>query len=169
MHPYVELAKKVVEEYAKFKRLPAAPTVIPHEMQKKAGVFVSIKKTGKLRGCVGTFSPVNENLYQEIGKNAISAANEDPRFSPVAEGELKDLEYSVDVLSEPVKVNDISELDHIKYGVIVIKGFRRGLLLPDIEGVSSVQEQLRIAKLKAGIDPSDEDIEIFKFSVERHR
>lgn len=169
MHPYVELAKKVVEEYAQHKRLPVLLTAVPPEMQKKAGVFVSLKKRGNLRGCIGTFSPVNENLYQEIAKNAFSAANEDPRFSPVAEGELKDLEYSVDVLSEPVKVNDISELDHIKYGVIIIKGFRRGLLLPDIEGVDSVEEQLRIAKLKAGIDPSDEYVEIFKFSVQRYR
>lgn len=169
MHQYVELAKKVIEEYAKTKKIPLPPPAIPTDMQRKAGVFISLKKGGKLRGCIGTFSPVNENLYNEIVKNALSAANEDPRFSPVAEWELKDLEYSVDVLSEPVRVNYISELDHIKYGVIVIKGFRRGLLLPDIEGVNSVEEQLRIAKLKAGIDPVDEDVEIFKFSVQRYR
>ncbi len=169
MHQYAELAKKVIEEYAKTKKIHLPPSVIPSEMQKKAGVFVSLKIGGKLRGCIGTFSPVNENLYKEIVKNALSAANEDPRFLPVAEGELKDLEYSVDVLSEPVKVNNISELDHIKYGVIVIKGFKRGLLLPDIEGVNSVEEQLKIAKLKAGIDPLDEDVDIFKFSVERYR
>ncbi len=169
MHPYVELAKKVVEEYAKNKSLPPHPQSIPKEMQKKAGVFVSIKKRGNLRGCVGTFSPAANNLYEEIVSNAISAANKDPRFSPVMEEELGDLDYSVDVLSEPVEVKDISELDHIKYGIIVIKGFRKGLLLPDIEGISSVEEQLRIAKLKAGIDPFDEDVSIYKFTVNRYK
>lgn len=169
MHPYVELAKKVVEEYAKHKSLPSSPQSIPKEMQKKAGVFVSIKKQGNLRGCIGTFSPATNNLYEEIVRNAISAANQDPRFPPIIEEELGDLDYSVDVLSEPEVVKDIKELDHTKYGIIVTKGFRRGLLLPDIEGVNSVDEQLRIAKLKAGIDPFDEDVIIYKFTVDRYK
>jgi len=169
MHAYVELAKKAIEEYAKAGKLPIAPRDMPPGMEKRAGVFVCLKKGGRLRGCIGTFSPVCENLYQEIVRNAISAANEDPRFSPIRGEELDDIVYSVDVLSEPSRVNDISELDHIKYGVIVLKGFRRGLLLPDIEGVGSVEEQLKIAKLKAGIEPSDKDVEIFKFTVERYR
>ncbi len=169
MHPYVEIAKKAVEEYARYKKLPSMPKTISTELQKKAGVFVCLKKLGNLRGCIGTFSPANDNLYLEITKNAVSAANEDPRFEPIQKDELQDIEYSVDVLSEPVKVNDISELNHMKYGIIVIKGFRKGLLLPDIEGITSVAEQLRIAKLKAGIDPSDDDVMIFKFMVQRYK
>lgn len=168
MHPYVELAKKAVSEYLKNKKIPSAPTDLPLDMQKKAGVFVCLKKSGKLRGCIGTFSPVCQNIYEEITRNAVSAANNDPRFSPVMKEELEELRYSVDVLSEPTKVYDISELDPSKYGIIVTKDFKRGLLLPDIEGVDTVQEQLRIAKLKAGIDPADKDFVIFKFTVERY-
>ncbi|MCX7914048.1 MAG: AmmeMemoRadiSam system protein A, partial [Thermodesulfovibrionales bacterium] len=108
MHPYVELARKTVEEYAKNKKLPKSPPEIPLEMQRRAGVFVSIKKKGTLRGCIGTFMPSAPNLYEEIVKNAFSAANQDPRFSPIREDELKELDYSVDVLSEPEKVNNIS-------------------------------------------------------------
>lgn len=169
MHQYVELAKMAIKEYLKHKKLPAMPKDLLSDMQKKAGVFVSLKKNGQLRGCIGTFSPSCENIYQEIVRNAIAASNEDPRFPPVREEELNDLTYSVDVLSEPARVNNISELDHAKYGVIVIKGFKRGLLLPDIQGVNSVEEQLKIAKLKAGIDPSDNDVEIYKFTVERYK
>jgi len=169
MHPYVELAKKAISDYLKGKKTPSMPSDLPPEMQKKAGVFVCLKKSGKLRGCIGTFSPSCQNIYQEIIRNAVSAANEDPRFPPVSEEELEELAYSVDVLSEPTMVHDISELDHTRYGVIVTKDFRRGLLLPDIEGVGSVQEQLKIAKLKAGINPADEDVVIYKFTVERYK
>lgn len=169
LHPYIELAKKTVEEYARNKKLPQRPTEISKEMQRKAGVFVSIKKKGSLRGCIGTFIPSASNLYEEIVKNAYSAANQDPRFPPVKEEELKDLDYTVDVLSEPERIKNINELDHLKYGVIVKKGFLRGLLLPNIEGVNSVDEQLRIAKIKAGIDPLDNDVEIFRFTVERYK
>jgi AmmeMemoRadiSam system protein A len=169
MHPYVEVAKKAISDYLKGKKTPTIPSDLPPEMQKKAGVFVCLKKSGQLRGCIGTFSPSCRNIFEEITKNAVSAANEDPRFPPVREDELQELAYSVDVLSEPSRVADISELDHTRYGVIVTKDFRRGLLLPDIEGVDSVQEQLKIAKLKAGIDPADEDVVIFKFTVERYK
>lgn len=169
MHPYVEIAKKAIREYLKNKKLPNTPSDLSPDMLKRAGVFVSLKKSGKLRGCIGTFAPACNNIYQEITRNAISAATEDPRFPPVKEEELDGLTYSVDVLSEPEMVHDISELDPAKYGVIVTKDFRRGLLLPDIEGVNSVEEQLRIAKIKAGIDPTDRDVVIYKFTVERYR
>ncbi len=169
MHPYVELAKKVVEEYIKNKKIIPPPQKLAPEMQKRAGVFICLKKHGELRGCIGTFVPCEENIYKEIVKNAVSAAVEDPRFPKVAENELHELEYSVDVLSEPEKVEDISSLDPKKYGVIVTKGFRKGLLLPDLEGVNSVDEQLRITKMKAGIAPDDRDIEIYRFTVERYK
>jgi AmmeMemoRadiSam system protein A len=169
MHPYVELAKRAIEEYVKNRIVPACPKEIPPEMQKKAGVFVSLKKHGELRGCIGTFLPCEENIYKEIVRNAIAAATDDPRFYPVQEDELNDITYSVDVLSEPEKVSDISELDPKRYGVIVVKGYRKGLLLPDLEGVNTVEEQLMITKMKASIDPSDKDVEIFRFTVERFK
>lgn len=168
MHALVELAKKSVEEFVKNKKEIYPPDKLNTEMTTKAGVFVSIKKKGNLRGCIGTFMPCTENVANEIIRNAISAATQDPRFDPVTEDELSDLEYSVDVLSAPEKVSNISELDPKKYGVIVVHGSRKGLLLPDLDGVDSVEEQLRIARMKAWINP-DEKLEISRFTVARYR
>ncbi|NOY64304.1 MAG: AmmeMemoRadiSam system protein A [Nitrospirae bacterium] len=169
MHPLVELARRAVEAYIREKRIITPPENLTEEMKARAGVFVSLKKGGQLRGCIGTFLPTTNNVAEEVIKNAISAATQDPRFFPVQEEELDEITYSVDVLSEPEKVEDISQLDAKKYGVIVTKGSLKGLLLPDLEGVDTVEEQLRIAKLKAGIDPDDEDCEIYRFSVKRYK
>jgi AmmeMemoRadiSam system protein A len=169
MHPYVELAKNTIEEYVKTGKISPVPAEIPPDMKKKAGVFVSLKKKGQLRGCIGTFLPSTENIYTEIVRNAIASATQDPRFPPVNASELDEIEYSVDILSPPEPVKNLDELDPKKYGVIVVKGWQKGLLLPDIEGVNTVDEQLRIAKLKAGINPFDTDIEIYKFRVERYK
>ena len=111
---------------------------------------------------------IESEVALSIIANAVSAATQDPRFPPVAEDELKDINYSVDVLSTPEKVGDLSELDPRRYGVIVTAGDRKGLLLPDLEGVDTVQEQLNIAKMKAGILP-DEPIEILRFEVKRYK
>lgn len=169
MHPYVELAKRAIEGYVKNRIILTCPEEIPQGMKKKAGVFICLKKHGELRGCIGTFLPCEENIYKEIIKNSIAAATEDPRFFPVEEDELNEIEYSVDVLSEPEKIKDISELNPKKYGVIIVKGHKKGLLLPDLEGVNTVDEQLRIAKMKAGIDQLDKDIEIYRFTVDRYK
>jgi AmmeMemoRadiSam system protein A len=168
MHKIVELAKKSVEEYVKNRNVLAAPEPSSPEMSSKAGVFVSIKKRGQLRGCIGTFMPSTENIAEETVRNAISAATQDPRFSPVTEEELGDLVYSVDILSPPERVDSTSDLDPRKYGVIVTSGSRKGLLLPDLESVDTVEEQLRIAKMKAGILPGDE-VNILRFEVKRFR
>ncbi|MBF0343073.1 MAG: AmmeMemoRadiSam system protein A [Nitrospirae bacterium] len=170
-HPLVVLARTAIENYIKSGDLVPASAELVKEMQEKsgverAGVFVSLKKHGQLRGCIGTFAPVMENVASEIIRNAVAAATGDPRFSPVREEELEELTCSVDVLSAPQKINDVSELDHKKYGVIVAKDYRKGLLLPDIEGVNSVEEQLRIAKMKANIY-NDEPVEIYRFEVRR--
>lgn len=167
MHPHVVLAKNTIEQFIATGRLISTPEELTPEMKAKAGVFVSLKKHGQLRGCIGTFMPVRKNVAEEIIRNAIAAATEDPRFKPVEKNELPDLVYSVDVLSPPEKVNDIKALDPKKYGIIVAKGNRRGLLLPDLEGVDTVEEQLRIAKMKAGID-MDEIIDVFRFEVRRY-
>ncbi|UCE78509.1 MAG: AmmeMemoRadiSam system protein A [Nitrospiraceae bacterium] len=161
------LAKESVETFVASKRTISPPGSLPPELSEKAGVFVCLKKNGKLRGCIGTFMPVTENIAQETIRNALAAATQDPRFPPVTKDELPELEYSVDILSAPEKVTDVNQLDPERYGVIVVSGEKKGLLLPDLDGVNTVEEQLRIARMKAGI-MATEKIEIFRFGVQRH-
>ncbi len=167
MHPLIEFAKRSVEGYIREGVVIKPDEPLPPELSGKAGVFVCLKKGGQLRGCIGTYLPSCDSIAAETIMNAISAATKDPRFNPVREEELEELAYSVDVLSCPEKVNSVSELDPRKYGVIVVSGFRRGLLLPDLEGVDTAEEQLRITKMKAGILPSEE-VEIYRFEVKRY-
>jgi len=168
VHRLVELARDSVEQFVRNRVMLPIPNPLPAEMAERSGVFVCMKKGSNLRGCIGTFMPCCENIAAETIRNAISAATQDPRFMPVSEDELPDLEYSVDILSAPEKVKDISELDHREFGVILTSGQKRGLLLPDLEGVNSVEEQIRINRMKAGILPN-EKIEIFRFRVTRYR
>jgi len=168
MHPLVQLAKNTIETYVTTGEVISAPAELTPEMKQRAGVFVSLHKFGELRGCIGTFEPTQPNVAQEIISNAVSSATRDPRFPPVAPEELEDLEYSVDVLTKPKPVKDKKVLDPKKYGVIVECGFRRGLLLPDLEGVDSVDEQIDICRMKAGID-SSESIHLYKFEVQRYK
>ena len=164
---YVKLARETIENYIKYGKIITPPRDLPEEMiNQKAGVFVSIKKFGNLRGCIGTFMHTQKNIAQEIIKNAISAAVDDPRFSPVDASELEDLSISVDVLSPPEEISNISELDPKKYGVIVSSGYKKGLLLPDLEGVDTAEEQVDIARRKAGIYP-DEKVKLYRFEVKR--
>ena len=139
------------------------------ELQQRKGCFVSIHENGALRGCIGTIVSYRESLFVEIMENAIAAATKDPRFRPVGEWELEQIDLSVDILSEPEKIESVNELDHKKYGVIVAKGVRKGVLLPNLEGVNSWREQLAIAKSKAGLsDTPNEELEIYRFSSERY-
>jgi AmmeMemoRadiSam system protein A len=165
VHPLVRLAKEAVKSYVSRGEV-LRPKELSDEMKGKAGVFVSIKKHGDLRGCIGTFIPTRQNIAEEIVTNAISAATQDPRFTPVEASELDDLEVSVDVLTEPEPVQSVDQLDPKEYGVIVECGFRRGLLLPDLEGVDSVEEQIGICRAKAGIS-AEEPIKLYRFRVER--
>ena len=167
LHPLVQLAKETVESYIKRGKVPK-PETLTEEMQGKAGVFVSIKKRGELRGCIGTFDPTRANVAEEVISNAISSATRDPRFPPVSASELPDLEYSVDILTHPEPVKSEAELDPKRYGVIVKSGFRRGLLLPDLEGVDTVEDQIDICRRKAGILPN-EPVELYRFEVKRFR
>ncbi|MEJ2314501.1 MAG: AmmeMemoRadiSam system protein A [Nitrospirota bacterium] len=168
MHPLVRLAKESVEACVVKGQVLTTPEELDEEMQQKAGVFVCLKRGGELRGCIGTISPVTECLASEVIRNAIAASTEDPRFMPVGEEELDGLEYTVDVLYPPEPVSDLGELDPKKYGVIVSKGARRGLLLPDLEGVDTVEMQLHIAMQKAGISPGEEGVKVERFRVERY-
>jgi len=167
LHPIVKLAKETVESYIREGKIPQPKELTP-EMEKPAGVFVSMHKHGELRGCIGTFEPTKANVAEEIIANAISSATRDPRFPPIAASELADLEYSVDILTKPEPVKDVSQLNPKKYGVIVEHGFRRGLLLPDLEGVDTVERQIEICRLKAGI-PFDEPVSLYRFEVKRFK
>jgi AmmeMemoRadiSam system protein A len=167
LHPVVELAKETVESYIREGKTPKPRELTP-EMRERAGVFVSLHKRGQLRGCIGTFEPIQDNVAEEIIANAISSSTRDPRFPPVTAPELDDLEYSVDILTKPEPVKNISQLDCNKYGVIVECGGKKGLLLPDLEGVDSVEEQIAICRLKAGIS-AGEPIKLYRFQVRRFK
>lgn len=166
--PYVRLARNTLEAYVRTGKTPVLPEDLPDEMlENRAGVFVSIKSHGELRGCIGTFMPTEKNIAEEILRNAISAGTGDPRFNPVRSDELEDLVYSVDVLTSPEPVDSKEQLDPKRYGVIVRRGYKSGLLLPDLEGVDTVEDQLNIALRKAGIWHK-EDYSIERFEVIRH-
>jgi AmmeMemoRadiSam system protein B/AmmeMemoRadiSam system protein A len=168
MHPLVKLARETVETYVREGKTPPPPADLAPEMKDKAGVFVSIHKLGALRGCIGTFEPQQANVAGEVITNAVSSATRDPRFPPITPEELKDLDYSVDVLTSPEPVADASQLDPRRYGVIVECGWRRGLLLPDLEGVDTVDYQIDICRQKGGISP-DEPVKLYRFEVKRYK
>lgn len=168
MHPLVQLAKTTIESYVKYGRVPKPPAPLPEEMRGQAGVFVSIHdRAGNLRGCIGTIEPTQPTIAEEVIRNAISAATRDPRFPPVSPDELDDLVINVDVLTPPERISSPKELDPKRYGVIVQQGWRRGLLLPDLEGVDTVEQQIDIARRKAGIGPK-EPVELYRFEVKRY-
>lgn len=202
MDIFISLAKKTVETYVKTGKIIYFPTPLPKYFQKKAGVFVSIRKVTpavqftsstikerfkdnlhpqeiydgyqpsanheELRGCIGTYLPVRENIALEIIHNVIDSATRDPRFPSITLSELPQLRYSVDILSCPEEVNEITDLDPKKYGLIVkTKDGRKGLLLPNLNGVKTVTQQIEICKLKAGIF-SNEEVTLQRFTVERH-
>ena len=166
--PYVRLAIEALKTFlATGKPLGKFPDYVSSEMKEcKGGVFVSLKKQGNLRGCIGTILPTTNSIAEEIIQNAVSAGLNDPRFSEVKEKELLDIVFSVDVLTKPEPCSR-EELNPKVYGVVVSRKGRRGLLLPDLEGVDTVEEQLSIALEKAGIDPFEE-YKIEKFKVIRH-
>ena len=167
--PWVRLARLSLETYVRTgKQLDVLPDGLPDEMTtRSAGAFVSLHAHGQLRGCIGTTGPTAENVAWEIVRNAVSACSRDPRFAPVREDELNSLEYSVDVLGEPEAISSQTQLDVRKYGVIVSCGSRRGLLLPDLEGVDTVEQQIEIALQKGGIS-SRERYTLERFEVVRH-
>lgn len=167
--PWVKLARMSLETFVKTgKRLELLPNGLPAEMtEQAAGAFVSLHAHGQLRGCIGTTGPTMESVAWEIVQNAISACSRDPRFPPGTVAELDSLEYSVDVLGQPEPISSPAELDVKKYGVIVSCGGRRGLLLPDLEGVDTVEQQIDIARQKGGIS-SREKFSLERFEVVRH-
>ena len=173
MNPYVNLAQKTIEHYLQTGKTLPIPDDLPAELtDQKTGCFVSlhVKSNHELRGCIGTILPTQDSLAQEIIHNAISAAFDDPRFLPLTLEELDDLEINVDVLSEPESIDSPEQLDPKKYGVIIrTTDVRSGVLLPDLEGVDTVDQQLDIASQKAGIDLETDQYELSRFTVKRHK
>lgn len=166
---FVKLARKSLEGYICNSERIDRPSDLPNDLvENKAGVFVSLYMNGQLRGCIGTITPTTNSIADEIIQNAISAGLEDPRFNPVSKKELNKIVYSVDVLGEAEPINSIKELDPSRYGVIVTKGSSRGLLLPNLEGINTPEEQVSIALKKAGIH-QNEKYNLERFEVVRHK
>lgn len=187
MNSYTELAKKAVQSYVEKGEVIGVPNDLPKEMtEKKSGTFVTIEKSGQLRGCIGTYLPTKENIAQEIIYNAIAAAAEDYRFGPIQKEELPLLSYTVYILEKPELVKNIKELDPKKFGIIVkttpissadgtdvvFNGHfvaKSALLLPDLEGIDTIEKQISIVCQKGGIDPSQEKIIIYRFTTEKYQ
>ncbi len=167
---YVSLAQQAIEAYARSRRIISAPPDLPEEFySRKAGVFVTLKIQGQLRGCIGTYAPTRSNIVEEIIHNAVAACAEDPRFMPVGLDELPELSYEVSVLSQPRELRDPQHHDPRQHGLIVKdSGLRCGLLLPDIEGIDTFEEQLSIACQKGGMDPLKDKPVLYYFTVEKH-
>lgn len=135
----------------------------------RTGVFVSIVKNNRPRGSMGTINPVADNIAEEIIRNSIEASMYDPQFVPVRPEEIDELNFEVNVLDPPERVDDISELDPEKYGVIVEQGLKRGVVLPGIREIKTAEEQLELAKERAGINEitdSWDPMLISRFTVE---
>lgn len=168
---YIELARQAIDEYIKNQVRLKIPDNLPDEFyNKQTAIFVSIhtKKTNELKGCIGSLEPEKNNLAEEIIEKAIFACSGDPRFSPLTSDELDDIEVKVDVLSPLKKIKDKSELDPKKYGIYIkARSEKSALLLPDLEGIDTIEQQVMTTLQKGGI-AEDEDINIFRFTVERH-
>ena len=165
---YVRLARQTIETYIKERKIISVPSDTSKDLlTKRAGAFVSIHKQGALRGCIGTILPTKDSIAEEIIGNAISASTTDPRFDPITPDELPWLDINVDILGEPEDISSPDMLDVKKYGVIVTSGYKRGLLLPDLEGVDSVDQQISIAMKKGGIG-EHEKYSLQRFEVIRH-
>ena len=167
-HPYVSLAQESIHHYLNCREKLSCPDPLSKDLNSRSGAFVSIKKLQQLRGCIGTLEPCEPNLAMEIIENALKAALHDPRFSPITAEELQDLTYSIDVVHPLEKITDVSELDPKIYGLVVKSNGKQGVLLPDLEGVDSTEEQIQICRAKGKI-PDDAPIEMYRFKVERFR
>ena len=185
MNQCILLAKSAVENYLKEGKIIEPPKDLPQQfLEKRAGVFVTLKKNEELRGCIGTYLPTKINIAEEIIRNAISSATEDGRFEKIQEEDLPHLSYTVYILSEPESVEDKKDLDPEKFGIIVKTApfaypdknsffdgrvpFKSGLLLPGLEEIKTPEEQFLVACQKAGINPAEEKVFLYRFSVEKH-
>jgi AmmeMemoRadiSam system protein A len=170
-HRLVKLARQAIESFVREGRRLDLPADLTPEMERPAGAFVTLHRHGQLRGCIGTIQPTRQTVAQEVIDNAIAAASRDPRFSPLRRGELEGLEVKVDVLGEPEPVEGVDQLDPRRYGLIVQSlenPLKRGLLLPDLEGIDTAEKQLFWTRRhKAGITDPHEPVQLYRFEVTR--
>ena len=166
MHPLVKLAIRSAEHFIKTGKALACPDPLPEFLKQNAGVFVSIKKEGNLRGCIGTVKPKYKNLAEEVIQNAILAASQDPRFDSIQQRELPFLTFSVDVLTPPEKIENLQGHNIKKLGLLVQGEVKQGLLLPDLENIKSSEQQLKVCLKKGGFSDSDK-YELYRFKVKR--
>ncbi len=164
------LARLAVETFVKTGEVIDSPADCPPALlSKKSGVFVTLKKNNRLRGCIGTYLPTMNNLAKEIIRSAVRAATADPRFPRLQTRELPSLHYTVSLLSSPQPVKTLEELNPKEYGIIVQDSSgKTGLLLPNVEEVETVLQQIAIACQKAGINPSAENISLWKFKTQQY-
>ena len=168
MHPLVKLAIRSVEHFIETGKLLPCPEPLPKDLNQNAGTFVSIKKKGELRGCIGTITPKYKNLAEEIIQNAVRAANKDPRFDPVEKIEMPGLIFSVDVLTPLEKIGNLKRHDVKKFGLVVRGKGKQGLLLPDLDIIKSADQQLKVC-LKKGEFKENDTYELFRFEVKRFK
>jgi hypothetical protein len=170
-HPLVKLAREAIEVYVRRGERPALPPDLPPDLRRPAGAFVSLHREGELRGCIGTIQPTCDCVAEEVIQNAISSATRDPRFPPLRANELDGLEIKVDVLCEPEAISSLDQLDPKRYGLIVESRkhpWKRGLLLPDLEGIDTVDQQVYWTRYhKAGIVDPNEPVQMYRFEVQR--
>jgi AmmeMemoRadiSam system protein A len=166
MHPLVRLAIQAVEHFIETGESLPCPNPLPDDLKQNACAFVTIKNQGSLRGCIGTISSKYKNLAEEVIRNAIRSANEDPRFEPIDKKELASLTFSVDVLTPLEKINDLENHNIKQFGLIVRGGGKQGVLLPDLDNIKSANQQLKVCLKKGNFKDSD-TYELFRFEVER--
>ncbi|MEI6308872.1 MAG: AmmeMemoRadiSam system protein A [bacterium] len=167
-HPLVRLARLTIVAHLERAPMESVQVPLPPDLPVRAAVFVSLHRGSTLRGCIGTLEPQTPSLREEVIANAISASTRDPRFPSVKRDEVETLEISVDVLTSSEPIDGPTSLDTKRYGVIVQSGWRRGVLLPDLEGVETVEQQVQIARAKAGIG-QHEPVRLYRFEVQRYR
>ena len=166
---YVRLARQAIETYIATKRvMKLSETFDPNITKRKAGVFVTIRRDGELRGCIGTIKAKKKCVGEEIIANAIAAACKDERFEPLQPDQLDNLIISVDVIQNLIPILGVADLDSQLYGVMVEWQDHHAVLLPNLPGIDTPEQQISVAKRKAGID-EDEEITLYRFEVKRHQ
>lgn len=170
-HPLVNLARETIELYVRQGKRHKLPPDLPPDLRRPAGAFVSLHRGGELRGCIGTIEPTRDSVAEEVIDNAIASATRDPRFPAVRDDELDDLDVKVDVLGAPEPISSLDQLDPKRYGLIVESRshpWKRGLLLPDLEGIDTVDKQVYWTRnYKAGITDPHEPVQMYRFEVQR--
>jgi AmmeMemoRadiSam system protein A len=168
MHPLIRLAIQAVEHFIETDKSLPCLNPLPDALKQNAGAFVTIKNQDSFRGCIGTITPKYKNLAEEVIRNAIRSANEDPRFDPVQKRELPSLIFSVDVLTPLEKINNLEEHNVKQFGLVVRGEGKQGVLLPDLDNIKTAKQQLKVCLRKGGFK-NNNTYELFRFGVKRFK